>query len=175
MMGRIREPLPTRRSRAISSSASAARRTTISSRRWSWSASAGSRTASSSSTAERPGTKAAELFPDDVPEDVKTAAQQRAAGDPERDQRRGQPAACRPDRSTCWSRARARRRARRGEDAGPVVQLGGPHALRPDRRLRRQPPPDRSDSPHFHPRRHSPHAHRRSRRRNGSPGSSACP
>ena len=44
----------------------------------------------------RPGTKAAELYADDVPEDVKRRRNNELLGGPERDQPGGQPAAARP-------------------------------------------------------------------------------
>ena len=44
----------------------------------------------------RPGTKGAELYADDVPEDVKRRRNNELLADPERDQRRRQPAVHRP-------------------------------------------------------------------------------
>ena len=90
----------------------------------------------------RPGTKAAELYADDVPEDGQAAAEQRAVGGPERDQPGGQPAAFWAARWRSWSRGRASRpgstadRRRRGA-------IGGPDGLRPHRGVRRPAAMDR--------------------------------
>ena len=72
----------------------------------------------------RPGTKAAELLPDDVPEEVKQRRNNELLADPERHQ---------PARTTCrWSARRvevlvegpSKTSLKRAED-GPVVQLTG--------------------------------------------------
>ena len=100
---------------------------------------------------ERPGTKGAELYADDVPDEVKrrrnnellalqneiSEEDNHAVPRPAGDGAGRRPAAKRPRRhADCHDEAATRR----------STATHRPHALRPHRRLRRQPPPDRPDS-----------------------------
>ena len=89
----------------------------------------------------RPGTKGAELFADDVTEEVEAAAEQRAAGHPEPDQRGRQSAADRPRSGSAGRRAEqiepktGPRRQRRPSDdavaaARPLQLTGRTHCDR---------------------------------------------
>ena len=91
---------------------------------------------------ERPGTKGAELYPDDVPEDVKRRrnnellAIQNAISEEDNQPFIGRQVEVLVE-GPSKSRSAARRRTARR------VAAGRPHALRPDRGVRRQSPPDR--------------------------------
>ena len=81
----------------------------------------------------RPGTKAAELYADDVPEDVEAAPQQRPAGDPERRSARRTTSRSSAARSRCWSKARARPAEAADDDRRPRRDCSSPAARMCDR------------------------------------------
>ena len=84
----------------------------------------GSRTASSSSTVRGPAPRARELYRRRRARRGETAPQQRAAGDPERDQRRRQPAVHRPPACEVLVEGPSKT-ARQHDDGGRSLQLVG--------------------------------------------------
>ena len=117
---RRRRPSP-----ATSSSASAARRRRISSRRSSWSREARFKNSFIFKYSPRPGTKAAELYADDVPEDGQAAAQQRAAGRSRTRSARKTTSRCSAARSRSSSKGPASRAASTPRRRPQATQLVG--------------------------------------------------
>ena len=120
---------------------------------------------------ERPGTKGAELYADDVPDDVKRRrnnellALQNEISEADNQAFLGQQVTVLVEGPSKAAERHAHTLTTTADSRQPTARSAPahrPHPLRPDRRLRRQPPPDRPLPADRHLRRQRPHAVRRS-------------